>query len=304
MNIVVTGGAGFIGSSLSNKLHKLGHRVSVIDNLCKGKKENINRNINLYKEDITSKTFTTLLNKIYPNIIYHFAAQTSVSSSNKNPEADFRINLIATQKLLKSAAKMKVKKIIFASSAAIYGDSDVLPVLEDTPKNPLSIYGITKLTSEYLFKINFNYHNIPYTILRYANVYGEHQDSSAEGGVVAIFINNALNGQEIRINGNGKQTRDFIHISDITNANIYALHQQVIGEFNISTGRQSSVNRLYNIISDLTGNKTKKSYVPLLYPEVTSSQLSSQKFHAQTGWSADVDVENGLKETFNFFKNI
>lgn len=303
MKVLITGGAGFIGSHLANELFKLCEDIIVVDNLSSGKKENLNSKINFFKEDVTSSSFLRFLKKVNPDIIYHFAAQSSISKSNKNPKDDFKINLLATQDLLQISAKIKVKKIIFASSAAVYGETKKLPIVESTPKTPTSIYGLTKLTSEYLFKINFNNFKIPYTCLRFANVFGENQNNSSEGGVVAIFIDRILNNKVVTIHGDGNQTRDFIYVADVTRANIGALNKNLIGEFNVSTGKETSINELYSALVKISTIKVQKNFTPSPFVEVTRSVLSPNKLESQTKWKQRVNLEQGLKSTYKFFKN-
>lgn len=300
--VLVTGGAGFIGSHLSNKLSDLGHIVFVVDDLSKGNKLNLKKKVNFYKEDIRIKTFDNLLKKLQPDFIYHLAAQSSLSKSFKNPKYDFQINLIATQRLIETASSIKAKKIVFASSAAVYGEQAKLPIGENAPKNPISIYGVSKLSAEYLLSINYQRNKMPYISLRYSNVYGENQDTSAEGGVVAIFIKSSLDGKAVHIFGDGNQTRDFIHVSDVINANLSILGKDLIGEFNISTSHQTTVNHLYALIQKIHKYKLRIKYENPQNQEVKKSALSYKKFNKVTGWRPAVDIESGLKITYEFFK--
>lgn len=304
MRVLITGGAGFIGSHLSNSLLDIGYRVFVIDNLSKGKKENLHSKAIFFKEDIRSENFSNILKKIKPDIIYHFAAQSSLSKSLKNPKEDLEINLLATQNLIEMANKLKVKKVVFASSAAVYGEVKKLPIAEDSPKNPISIYGVSKLASEYLFIINHKINNLPFVSLRYANVYGENQDSKAEGGVVAIFINNILKDKDVIINSNGRQTRDFIYVSDVVDACVKVLKDNLVGEFNVATATETTINDLYGKILKIAATKEKKEYRGFGYLEVKRSSLSYFKLNKLAGWRPRVDLEQGLLKTFNYFKNL
>lgn len=301
--ILVTGGAGFIGSALSNKLNALNYQVFVLDNLSKGKKGNLNSEINFFKEDIKSKSLPSLIKKIRPDVIFHLAAQSSISQSLKSPQQDFEINVLATQNLIEMANTLKVKKFIFASSAAVYGESKKLPFSEDSPKNPISVYGLSKLSSEFLLSINRKINNLPFVSLRYANVYGEKQNSTSEGGVVAIFIKDILDDKPVTIYGDGKQTRDYIHLSDVTSANLALLNKNVIGEFNISTGHETTINDVYLLLLRVTDANVRKVYKPFPNPEVKRSALAPLKFHNATNWSTKITLREGLKKTFEYFKN-
>jgi len=304
MKILVTGGAGFIGSALSNKLIELNYQVFVVDDLSRGKRENLKPKIKFFKEDIRSKKSSVIMKKIKPDVIFNLAAQSSISQSLNNPKKDFEINLLATQNLIETAYKIKVKKFIFASSAAVYGESKKLPVDEDSPKNPISIYGLSKLSSEFLLSIAKNINNLQFVSLRYSNVYGENQDSSAEGGVVAIFIKKILENKTVTIYGDGKQTRDFIHVSDVIDANLTVLNKNIIGEFNVSTGRQTTINDLYLLLLKIAGVDAKKRYQPFPNPEVKNSSLSPSRLNDAANWLANVSLRQGLSKTFQFFKNL
>ena len=303
MKILVTGGAGFIGAHLSNKLSDSGNAVFVVDNLSNGKKKKLRHEIKFFKEDITNKDFQDLIIKIKPDFIYHLAAQTSVSRSFINPRIDFQINLFATQKLIETSTKIGVEKIIFSSSAAVYSENNKIPFTENSTKTPLSIYGLTKLSSEYLFRLSLMRHNTLFACLRYSNVYGTGQDNSAEGGVVAIFISTILKGEKVIINNDGNQTRDFIHVSDVVEANIAALRSKVIGELNVSTGIETSINNLYASLIKISKKKSRKFYKPLSNPEIKNSVLSSNKFRNITKWIPKIKLREGLAETYTYFKN-
>src|SRR3990167_3897059 len=239
--VLVTGGAGFIGSHIVDQLVEEGYKVIIADDLSKGKLENVNARADFEKIDITSEKFKNLVKKFKPDVIFHFAAQSSVTKSIKSPKKDIAINLLATQGLLDTAKEVKVNKVIFASSAAVYARSTNLPIAEENPKEPVSLYGVSKLCSEYLLR---NYHKIyglSYASLRFANVYGPRQDMSAEGGVVAIFIDKILKMDQAIIFGDGTQTRDFIYVSDVVKACFLSLRNDVLGEFNIGTAQETPI---------------------------------------------------------------
>ena len=202
--IIVTGGAGFIGSNLSNTLFNLGHKIYVIDDLSKGKEQYLQAGVDLIKTDVSSKKSINIIKKIGPDFIIHLAAQTNLTASWKNPEKDIRNNMFPLVPILDVARDIKVKNFLFSSSAAVFGETDKLPINESAQKQPTSIYGTNKIVSEYYIQYFSKRYNFPFIILRFANVYGKNQDTTAEGGVVAIFISQILRGQKPTIHGNGK----------------------------------------------------------------------------------------------------
>lgn len=301
--VMITGGAGFIGSTLANELSQKGYTTIVIDNLKKGKKENLSPGVKFKKADICDKYFPQLLKAIRPDCIFHLAAQSSLSESIKNPTEDFSINFTPIIEILKTAKEIKLKKLIFSSSAAVYGISNHLPTKEEEFKNPISIYGLSKLSSEYYINYFSNLFKIPAIILRYANVYGPKQDFSAEGGVVAIFAKRMVKKEHIIIFGTGEQTRDFIEVSDIISANILALEKDILGDFNVGTGIETSVNQLFVIMGKISGQKqTKKTDSKEAYG-VSRSSLFPGKLKSHTNWRPKITLENGLKNTYKYFES-
>lgn len=302
--ILVTGGAGFIGSHLVNRLVEEGNQVIVVDDLSKGRIENINVKVEFQKVDVTSKKFLELIKKIKPDVIYHFAAQSDIGQSLKDPQKEISINFLATQTLLDQAKVLKVKKIIFASSAAVYAESKKMPVDEEDSKEPISLYGVSKLCSEYLLR---NYHKIQglsYASLRFANVYGPKQDMSAEGGVVAIFIDKILKDDQTIIFGDGTQTRDFIYVFDVVDACLLSLSDKVTGEFNIGTANETSILGLYERLLKLSGAQDNKKFEKRRFLEVDRNSLSSKKFKKATDWKPKVNLEAGLGKTIAYFQKI
>lgn len=302
--VLVTGGAGFIGSHLVDGLINNDHQVFVVDNLSSGKLKNVNKKARLIEEDIKSEKFVELLGKVKPEIIFHFAAQSSISVSFKNPQEDFQINLISTMKLLEKAQTISVKKIIFASSAAIYGEAKRIPLSESQPKDPISFYGTSKLCSEFLIINFFKRFKIPYTTLRFANVYGPRQNSESEGGVVAIFINNLLKKRPLIISGDGSQTRDFIYVADVIDACIKSQSEKVVGEFNVGTSRQTSINKLSQLITNLyhNGERVEKTYEKSKFSQVKQSCLSFNKLQKIIGFEPKVGLGEGISKTFQYFR--
>lgn len=300
--ILVTGGAGFIGSHLVDRLVDEEYDVIVADDLSKGRMENINEKADFHKMDITSKKFSELIKKIKPDEVYHFAAQSDIGQSLKDPQKEISINFLATQTLLDQAKVLKIKKIIFASSAAVYAESKRLPIAEENPKEPISFYGVSKLLSEYLLHNHHKVYGLPYVSLRFANVYGPRQDMGAEGGVVAIFINKILKNEKAVIFGDGTQTRDFIYVSDVVDVCLLSLEDKVNGEFNIGTSKETSIIALYEELTRLVGVKSNKKFEKRKFMEVNRNCLSFNKFEKVTGWVPQVDLDQGLKLTLDYFK--
>ena len=231
MKILITGGAGFIGSHLTDALIKKSHKVVIIDNLSTGLKQNINPKAKFYKASIQNKNIANILKKEKPKTVFHLAAQINLRTSIINPVFDAHVNILGSLNILDCCIKHNVKKFIFPSSAAVYGKTKTLPSLEKHPTQPDSPYGLGKLTIEKYLKIFENIHNIKCTALRYANVYGPRQNILGEAGVIAIFVNKILNNKQCIINGKGTQTRDYVYVNDIVKANILALNNKKTGVY-------------------------------------------------------------------------
>lgn len=301
--ILVTGGAGFIGSNLVDKLIPEKYSVIIVDNLKTGEIKNVNRKAEFIKFDIRDVNLKRLIREKKPDYIFHLAARASLSGSLKTPSDDIDVNLLGTQNLIEAAKDTNVKKIIFASSAAIYGESATLPIKENITKNPTSIYGVTKLAGEFLMGICSKQYHFPVVVLRFSNVYGPRQDTQGEGGVIAIFIGKIMNDQCLQIFGNGHQTRDFIYIDDVTTACIEALKDKVIGEFNISTSHETSINKIHQLFQSLLARHISKKYTNRRVIEVNRSNLSYNKYNLSTGWKPQIDLTQGLLKTWNYFTN-
>ncbi|MFA5779119.1 MAG: NAD-dependent epimerase/dehydratase family protein [Elusimicrobiota bacterium] len=302
--ILVTGGAGFIASNISDAYIQAGYPVVIVDNLSTGKKENINPKAKFYNTDITDKKqIARIFEKEKPDIVNHHAAQIDVRKSVADPVFDAQTNVIGTINLLENSIRHKIKKFIFASSGGVmYGEcGKILPSEKQTPR-PLSPYGITKHTVEHYLEYYSETYRLKYAAFRYGNVYGPRQDPHGEAGVVAIFINRILASEPINIFGDGEQMRDYVFVSDIVNANLIALHKGENEIFNIGTGRTKSVNQLFYELSKITGYSQKPVYRPQRTGELFKSSLNVKKAEEKLGWSAEIDFNAGLKETFGYFK--
>ncbi len=305
MKILITGGAGFIGSHIADRYLTLGHEVVVVDNYATGKKENLNPKVRFYEIDIRDqKAVAEVFAEEKPEILNHHAAQMDVRKSVADPLYDAQVNILGLLHLLDAGVKNGLKKVIFASSGGVvYGDADILPTPETyEPKHPLSPYGVAKLTSEhYLYFYYQNYH-LPYVALRYANVYGPRQDPFGEAGVVAIFTQKLLKGEQPVINGDGKQTRDYVYVGDVVEANVLALEKEVNAGINIGTAKETSVNELFKLLVTLTGTKFSEVHGPAKPGEQKRSVLNPYQAQKILGWQEKVSLEQGLKETVEFFK--
>lgn len=303
MKLLVTGGAGFIGSHIVDALIEKGHKVVVLDDLSSGSVKNLPRKIRFIKLDVRSNNLGTLFLEENFDAVYHLAAQMDVRKSVADPKFDASVNIIGGLNLLESCAKYDVKKVIFASTGgAIYGEQDYFPADEKHPLRPLSPYGVAKLSFEqYLFYYKEIY-GIDYVSLRFANIYGPRQNPHGEAGVVAIFTTKFLNGEKPVINGDGKQTRDYVYVGDIVDANIRALDYPGTGIFNLGTGHESDVNMLFRQLRDLTGSECEEVHGPAKKGEQLRSVLDNSLAKDVLGWEPKISLEQGLKETVEYFK--
>lgn len=302
MNILVTGGAGFIGSHIVDTYIQEGHRVVVLDNLSTGKREQVHPDATFYDMDLMAPEVKGIFEKEKIEAINHHAAQISVTQSVADPAFDAEINIVGSLKLLELAATYKVKKFVFASTGgALYGEQDYYPADEEHPTQPMSPYGIAKLTVErYLnyYRENFS---IQPTILRYSNVYGPRQDPHGEAGVVAIFCKQLLKDQQPVIFGDGEQTRDFVSVFDVVNANLKALSENCQGTYNVGTGKETSVNTITALLIKASGKALSPQHNPPRMGEQRRSCIDYGKFNKDHGWQPNQVLDEGLKVTFNFF---
>ncbi len=298
MKILVTGGAGFIGSHIADAYIDLGHNVHILDNLSSGKMENVNNRAKFIKLDLNSPELKDYLLSEKFDVISHQAAQMNVRVSVDNPVYDAMNNIIGSLNLYEAARLSEVKKIIFASSGGtVYGEQDYFPADEEHPTRPCSPYGISKLTNEkYLFYYKSVY-SLDYVSLRYGNVYGVRQNPHGEAGVVAIFINKMLSGEQPIINGDGFITRDYIYIEDVVKANIISLRNEVSGIFNVTTGVETNVNFIFKKIKELTGSDCEEFHGPPKAGEQRRSVCSYEKFFRLHGWKPEIEFSKGLELT-------
>lgn len=303
MKVLVTGGAGFIGSHLVDRLVQEGHEVVVVDNLSTGKRRNLNRAARLYKLDIQSWRLERVFRNERPSLVMHLAAQMDVRRSVEDPVFDAQVNILGTLNVLDQAVKHGVRKVIFSSSGgAIYGEQQAFPAQESHVTQPLSPYGISKLCGEQYLSYYQRVSGVQYVSLRYANVYGPRQDPEGEAGVVAIFIQKFLSHEQPIINGNGRQTRDFIFVEDVVEANLAAMGQEVQGIYNVGMGQETSINDLFRALVELTKATCKEVHGPAKKGEQARSVIDTTKLRQELGWEPKVDLHEGLRRTVAFFE--
>ena len=299
---LVTGGAGFIGSHLVDRLLFEGFRVAIVDDLSAGKIQNLNPAATFYHTDITQAAVDEVFNREQPDLVFHLAARVSVASSAQNPVDNAEVNVIGTLKLLDSARKIGLEKFIFASTGgAIYGNPEENPCSESTPVEPVSPYGLSKHMAEQYIALFHRLYRLNFTNLRYGNVYGPRQDAFGEAGVIPIFIQAMLEGNIPRIFGDGDQERDFVYVDDIVEANIQAIHGGNNRTMNIGTGVGTSINHLYETLKDELNFHQDAEHRPRRHGEVHKIYLDSSEALEHLGWSPDTSLEEGLRKTVEYY---
>lgn len=303
MKVLVTGGAGFIGSHLVDRLIQEGHEVVVVDNLLTGKRRNLNKEARFYKQDIQSSRLERVFSRERPLLVMHLAAQVDLRRSVQDPIFDAQVNILGTLNLLEQAVKYGTRKVVFASSGgAIYGEQDVFPAPESHPIRPLSPYGISKLNGEQYLAYYQRVSGIQHVILRYSNVYGPRQDPEGEAGVVAIFTGKMLAGEQPIINGNGRQTRDFVFVDDVVEANLAVIGKEVQGIYNVGTAEETSINDLFRLLVELTNAGCKELHGPAKKGEQARSVVDISRLRQELGWEPKVPLREGLRRTVEFFR--
>ena len=298
-----SGGEGFIGSYLVERLIKEDHKVVVMDNLSTSKKENLNPEVKFYKADICDTKISQIFKEEKPEVVFHLAAQIDVRKSVENPIENARINILGTLNLLENCKKYKVKSFIFVSTGgAIYCDDKVIPKSESYHEFPLSPYEIEKLTIDKYIIYYYKILGLPFVSSRLANVYGSRQNSKGESGVIAIFCDKILNGKQPVINGSGTQTRDFIFVEDIVEAALLTMKIKKSGIYNIGTAKETDINTIFKKLKKLTGSKCKRIHVPALPGEQKRCHDYS-KARTELGWQPKYTLDKGLNKTVEKFRN-
>jgi UDP-glucose 4-epimerase len=298
MRIIVTGGAGFIASHIVDAYLSKGHEVFVIDDLSTGKKENLNPKATFHNMGLLDPGLIDLVFKLSPDIVNHHAAQMDVRRSVDNPIFDANTNILGFINLLEGCKKAKVKKVIFASSGgAIYGEQEAFPASEGHPRSPASPYGVSKLAGEHYLAYYQMTFGIPYLALRYSNVYGPRQNPEGEAGVVAIFIRRLLEGKPPTINGDGKQTRDYVFVDDVVAANVAALDCAYTGALNIGTGKETDVITICRLLKEAMKSGVEPVHGPAKPGEQRRSCIDAARAKEVLGWTARTSLQEGLKKT-------
>lgn len=306
MRILVTGGAGFIGSHVADAYLAAGHEVTVVDDLSTGFRENLDPRVRFWQVDIRSAELPRVVADFRPEVVSHHAAQMSVSASARDPGHDADINILGTLNLLEAAVRHGVKRVIFASTGgAMYGDQDVLPTPETAFPQPVSPYGVAKLAVERYLYAYQAMHDLRAVALRYGNVYGPRQNPHGEAGVVAIFSQAILEGRELTVNGDGGQTRDYVYVGDVVRANMLATEMALGQEFsilNVGTGIETSVSDLVRLFREIAGMDVRWRHGPSRAGEQRRSLLDASLAKRVLGWQATTDLRAGLGFTFQWFR--
>ncbi len=302
MKVLVTGGAGFIASHVTDHLIAAGVEVVVLDNFASGKRQSLNPRARLYEADIGGEGIRALFERERFDCIDHHAAQMNVRRSVEDPVFDARVNILGSLNLLQAAVASGVKKFVFASTGgAIYGEQLAFPADETHQTSPMSPYGVAKLAVEKYLAVYEEVYGLPYTVLRYANVYGPRQDPHGEAGVVAIFGQRLLAQEPAIINGDGEQTRDFIYVDDVVRANVLAVTTDLRGIYNVGTGIETSVNVLYTHLATHSGATGAPRHGLPKAGEQRRSVLDCRKLQTATGWTPTVLLDEGLRRTVAYF---
>lgn len=308
MKCLVTGGAGFIGSHIVDRLIELNHQVAVVDNLRSGKKENLNPKAKFYEVDVTNKEIleATFL-EWKPEAVFHLAAQNEVPFSMDHPFEDQQMNIVGMMNLCQAAIKSGTPKIIYSNTGgALYGEVPMedIPIKEDHPiLKPTSFYGVSKGSAETYLKLYGYLNNLQWVSLRYANVYGPRQAGNKEAGIVAIFVAKILQKEVPTINGQGEHTRDYVYVGDVVEANIKALEHRENDYFNISTGTQTSNLEVFNTIGKVLGIDFRPNFGPNRPGDPLKNALDPSKARLKLSWQAQVSFKDGVQKTVEYYQN-
>jgi len=300
--IIVTGGAGFIGSHLTDRLIELGHNVMVVDNLSTGNKHHVHPEADFVHLDIAAPELERLFVRFRPDTVYHLAAQVSVARSIEKPYLDAHSNIMGTLSVLHASKAAAARKVIYASSAAIYGVPETAIIDESHRLQPMSFYGLSKRVPEQFSALYRELFDVDFTTLRYANVYGGRQDAHGEGGVVSIFASRLLAGQVPIIYGDGEQTRDFVYVKDVVSANLAAMDRASGLTMNVGSGRKTSINELLSMMCRVQGIEVQAEYRPAKAGDIRDSALDNSLAVSELGWAPAYPLERGLQETIEFYR--
>ncbi|RCX19787.1 UDP-glucose 4-epimerase [Fontibacillus phaseoli] len=298
--VVVTGGAGFIGSHLVNRLVRQNMQVHVIDNLSTGRMENVPLQATLHIEDVRSEHARNIIMDAKPDTLIHLAAQADVQQSVADPFFDMQVNVSGTLNMLEACRMSNVRKFIFASTSGVYGDLQKEVLTELDPVKPISFYALSKMTAEHYIRMYDKFYNIPYTILRFANVYGPGQTVKGEGGVISIFMDKVSNNLSLPVNGDGEQTRDFVYVKDVGEAIVAAVDHGNRDTIHVSTGIKTSLNQLIGLLASLHPKQVDVVYQPPRPGDIMHSCLSNLKARNHLHWKPVYSIQQGLAETYRY----
>ncbi|MDN4526101.1 NAD-dependent epimerase/dehydratase family protein [Fictibacillus fluitans] len=296
MNVLITGGAGFVGTFTKKALKNEGYNPILLDNFLTGSTANVQLDDVIIKGDILDPSLKEVLEPYGIEAIIHLAAQTSVPSSVADPLNDMQLNIEGTVRMLELARSLSVKKFVFASTAAVYGNNEQVPLKEGEHLVPTAPYGVSKASCEMYVSAFCQANDIGYSILRYSNIYGPKQTKDGEGGVIKIFLDKLLNGEPVSIFGDGGQTRDFIYVEDIARANCAAL-QVEDGVYNVSSNEEITVNDLYRIMASEMGSELKPVYGEPREGDIYRSCLDNERFKNISSWKPEISLTDGIRET-------
>ena len=303
MRVLVTGGAGFIGSHVADRCVEMGHEVAVLDDLSTGREEHVHSRAKFFRVSLLDDGLEGVFKEFSPEIISHHAAQVNVRRSVDDPAHDAQVNVVGSIRLFQCAARHRCRKVIYASSGgACYGEPKRLPASENTRVRPLCPYGVSKFAAEKYLQLFGDLHGLRYTILRYANVYGPRQDPHGEAGVVAIFSEMMMAGKRPSIFGDGSKTRDYVYVDDIVEANVLALTQGDGGTYNVGTGREVSDDQIFAAVRDAVGARMEPVYTEFRQGEVRRIALDAGRIRAELGWTPRVALENGVPRAVAYYR--
>jgi UDP-glucose 4-epimerase len=307
LRILVTGGAGFIGSHVADAYMAQGHELLIVDSLWEhggGRRENVRDGAAFVHMDIRDAALARVFDEFKPEVVNHHAAQHSVAISSRDPRYDADVNVMGLLNVLENCVRNDVRKVIFASSGATFGTPDRLPMDESTPQNPESPYGITKMVSEHYLRFYQAEHGLDYTALRYGNVYGPRQDPNGEAGVIAIFIGKFLTKHGVRIDWDGEQTRDYVYVKDVADANVLSLSRGARARLCIGTNKRTSVNQIYHALVEISGFEAPLTHAPRRPGDARDAQFDPALAKAELGWEPATPLMTGMRETFEYFKSV
>ena len=305
MRVIVTGGAGFIGSHVADAYVARGHDVLVLDSLWEhggGRRDNVPSQAEFVQADIRDEKIERIFAEFKPEIVNHHAAQHSVAISVRDPVYDAQVNAAGLLNVLECSVANNVRKVIFASSGATFGDPDRLPITDDAPQRPTSPYGITKMVGEYYLRYYRKEKDLDFTALRYGNVFGPRQDPNGEAGVIAIFAAAFVRRAGVRIDWDGEQTRDYVYAADVADANVRALERCADGCYVIGTGIKTSVNAIYRELTEISGFEAPVTRAARRPGDARDAQFDASRAGRDLGWAPATALRDGLRATYEYFK--